>query len=59
MSVFEISELELSAELLPKREALGTFNFADLYASNTAVAISGEGDADASADQDIDLSQKG
>ena len=49
---------EIDAELLPAREALGTFNWADLYASNTAVAISGEGDATAHANQDIDLGQK-
>ena len=59
MNVFEISELEVSAELLPKREALGSFNFADLYATNTAVAISGDGDAVAVASQDIDLGQEG
>ncbi|MFR9730567.1 hypothetical protein ACL03H_15185 [Saccharopolyspora sp. MS10] len=59
MSAFEISELELSAELLPQREALGAFiNWADVYATNTAVAINGVGGAVAVANQDIDLGQK-
>ena len=60
MSVFEISELELSAALLPAREALGglNLNVADITAENTAVAINGGfGDAVATAEQDLDVGQ--
>ncbi|WP_258344458.1 hypothetical protein [Saccharopolyspora gregorii] len=49
---------ETCAELLPAREALGSLNWADVYATNTAVAISGECNAVALANQDIDLGQK-
>lgn len=57
---YEISELELSAELLPAREALGGWgpNVQAVFAENTAVALSfGHGDADANAEQDIHLKQ--
>lgn len=55
---YEISELELSAELLPAREALGGFNWSNVVADNTAVALNfGDGDAEAHADQDIDVDQ--
>ncbi|GAB2654121.1 hypothetical protein GCM10027271_10650 [Saccharopolyspora gloriosae] len=61
MSVFEISELEVSAELLPKREALGGFNFNEYFAvvaaENNATAVGIGGDAGATAHQDIDLDQ--
>ena len=37
---FTIAELEVEdAELLPERQALGGFNFANVWASNTAVAF--------------------
>ncbi|HVE30520.1 MAG TPA: hypothetical protein VNC80_10675 [Mycobacteriales bacterium] len=37
---FTIAELEVEdAELLPERQALGGFNFANVFASNTAVAF--------------------
>lgn len=58
---FVISELEVSAELLPKREALGGFNvneyFAVVAAQNTATAVALGGDAGATANQHVDLSQ--
>ncbi|MCX2731318.1 hypothetical protein OOZ19_13815 [Saccharopolyspora sp. NFXS83] len=58
---FEISELQVSAELLPKREALGGLNFNEYFAvvaaQNTATAVALGGDAEANADQHIDLSQ--
>lgn len=61
VNVFEISELELSAELLPQREALGGFNVNDylavVAAENNATAVGIGGDAEANADQDIDLGQ--
>ncbi|MCA1189809.1 MULTISPECIES: hypothetical protein [unclassified Saccharopolyspora] len=53
-----IVNFETCAELLPAREALGSLNWADVYATNTAVAISGECNAVALANQDIDLGQK-
>ncbi|WP_243790568.1 hypothetical protein [Saccharopolyspora gloriosae] len=61
MNVFEISELEVSAELLPKREALGGFNVNDylavVAAENSATSVGIGGDSGATAEQDIDLSQ--
>jgi hypothetical protein len=38
----KLTSIELSLEevqVLPEREALGSFNFANVYASNTAVAL--------------------
>ena len=38
----KLTKVELSLEevqVLPEREALGVFNFANIYASNTAVAV--------------------
>lgn len=38
----KLTSIELSLEevqVLPEREALGSFNFANIYASNTAVAL--------------------
>jgi hypothetical protein len=38
----KLTKVELSLEevqVLPEREALGVFNFANIYASNTAVAL--------------------
>lgn len=58
---YEISELELSAELLPAREALGGWgsNVQAVYAENTALALGfGHGDTEATAEQDLDVSQK-
>ena len=58
---YEISEQELSAELLPAREALGGWgsNVQAVYAENTALALRlGHGDADATAEQDIELSNE-
>ncbi|WP_243790570.1 hypothetical protein [Saccharopolyspora gloriosae] len=58
---FEISEQEVSAELLPQREALGGLNFNDYFAvvsaHNTATSVAIGGDAGATATQNVDLGQ--
>ncbi len=57
---YEISTQELSAELLPAREALGALNYSDIVANNTAAAVNfGGGETSATADQDIGVEQKG
>lgn len=59
---YEISAQELSvegAELLPAREALGSVNWSDIYASNTAAALNfgDDGGAEANAHQANIVSQ--
>ncbi|GAB3286920.1 hypothetical protein [Parasphingorhabdus pacifica] len=57
---YEISEQELSAELLPAREALGGWggNVQAVYAENTALALAFDGDAEATAEQDLEVTQE-
>jgi hypothetical protein len=58
---YEISAQELSAELLPAREALGGHNWSDVWADNTATALNfGDfgGSANALAVQNIEVTQK-